>query len=87
VTQAESFESTKSSELERVLGTPAKKSSWCLAAACLIWICAAVNLQSIAAEEPSHVWRASWITSSDAPRKDECVLQSLRTPKTYFALL
>jgi alpha-L-rhamnosidase len=40
----------------------------------LISIFVAANPKSNTAEEPAHAWKASWITSPDAPLKDECVL-------------
>jgi alpha-L-rhamnosidase len=54
-------------------GKHAGKSLAWLAAACLISILAASSSPS-SAEEPSHVWKAFWITSPEAPSRDECVL-------------
>ena len=45
-----------------------------LAAPCLLLVCAGSHSQSTPAEMPEHVWKASWITSPDAPHREECVL-------------
>jgi alpha-L-rhamnosidase len=51
------------------------KTPWLLALSCMIAVCFVGSVPSMKAQEAAHVWKASWITSPDAPRWDECVLQ------------
>ena len=74
MTKTKSFESTNPAELETLFWKCAIKASRWFALVCLISILCAFNLHSVCAEELSHVWKASWITSPDAPLRDECVL-------------
>ena len=74
MTKTKSFESTNPAELETLFWKCAIKASRWFALVCLISILCAFNLHSACAEELSHVWKASWITSPDAPLRDECVL-------------
>jgi len=70
MTKTKSFESTNPAELETLFWKCAIKASRWFALVCLISILCAFNLHSVCAEELSHVWKASWITSPDAPLSD-----------------
>src|SRR5277367_7116339 len=41
----------------------------------LLCLCTIARSQDESANRPPHSWRASWITSPEAPRKEECILR------------
>ncbi|MDR3737110.1 MAG: phenolic acid decarboxylase [Acidobacteriaceae bacterium] len=69
------LESLKHHELESPLDGCVENVSLWLAFACLFAFFALFYSHTASAAEPPHVWKASWITSPEAPRWDECVLQ------------
>ena len=78
MTKTKSFESTKPGELEAFLWKCAKNTCRRFALVCLISILCAFRSHSVCAEELSHVWKASWITSPEAPLKEESTLRRRR---------
>ena len=72
--ETNSLDRAKLSEYRMSTNEHVKHMSWRLTIVCLLSIISVGHSQSISTGEPSHVWKASWITGPDAPTKDECVL-------------
>jgi alpha-L-rhamnosidase len=72
--QETSRQSKKFAERGLSVGRLGRSPLLCLLIGCGTLISVAGNAQSTPVVPLTHVWKASWITSPDAPQRDECFL-------------